>query len=388
VAIIEATTRSPAFPHEMEKVFSPRKTRRQRGGVKLKEEGASASEGRTRRSRHKAKTSEKDIESVPRKTPSAQIHAFAPLDNIYGSANCYSSTHAVAPLSEEISPSARLSNAGVQRIGSLKPGEGALGLSAYGRQGVQETRSIPLTETAHINVEESDKSVAVPKAPYRDGNDEGNRGREVVLRPVDADSASMIEQAISLLREHWPAGIIPSVFAYRTRICTHPATSNPCLNSTGRHFDIIGCLVPIEKFAKDILARSRATGAILKLAIQHIEFLQPYVIKAASGIRTDPAFASAVAHPSNNRSTVCARTNDTGTFTQQDSNWLPSPLLCPRRVFLVTLILASKFVEDAVLSNREWARIAGLPAHEVFRCEIIVGEALQLWRSGRIDAGL
>ena len=44
---------------------------------------------------------------------------------------------------------------------------------------------------------------------------------------------------------------------------------------------------------------------------------------------------------------------------------LPSPLLCPRRAFLASLILASKFMQDKCYSNRAWAKLAGLPAREI-----------------------
>ena len=60
---------------------------------------------------------------------------------------------------------------------------------------------------------------------------------------------------------------------------------------------------------------------------------------------------------------------------------LPSPLLCPRRTFLASLILASKFMQDKCYSNRAWAKLAGLPAREIGRCERALGEALgwRLW---------
>jgi hypothetical protein len=58
---------------------------------------------------------------------------------------------------------------------------------------------------------------------------------------------------------------------------------------------------------------------------------------------------------------------------------LPSPLLCPRRAFLASLILASKFMQDKCYSNRAWAKLAGLPAREIGRCERALGEALE-WR--------
>jgi hypothetical protein len=58
---------------------------------------------------------------------------------------------------------------------------------------------------------------------------------------------------------------------------------------------------------------------------------------------------------------------------------LPSPLLCPRRTFLASLILASKFTQDKCYSNRAWAKLSGLPAREIGRCERALGEALD-WR--------
>lgn len=58
---------------------------------------------------------------------------------------------------------------------------------------------------------------------------------------------------------------------------------------------------------------------------------------------------------------------------------LPSPLLCPRRAFLAALILASKFTQDKCYSNRAWAKLTGLPAREIGRCERALGYALE-WR--------
>uniref|UniRef100_A0A8H7XNU6 Uncharacterized protein n=1 Tax=Psilocybe cubensis TaxID=181762 RepID=A0A8H7XNU6_PSICU len=58
---------------------------------------------------------------------------------------------------------------------------------------------------------------------------------------------------------------------------------------------------------------------------------------------------------------------------------LPSPLLCPRRAFLASLILASKFSQEKCYSNRAWARLSGLPPREIGRCERALAQALQ-WR--------
>jgi hypothetical protein len=40
--------------------------------------------------------------------------------------------------------------------------------------------------------------------------------------------------------------------------------------------------------------------------------------------------------------------------------YLPSPLLCLRRTFLASLILASKFTQDRCYSNRAWAKLSSM----------------------------
>ncbi|KAI0310248.1 hypothetical protein OF83DRAFT_1070830 [Amylostereum chailletii] len=58
----------------------------------------------------------------------------------------------------------------------------------------------------------------------------------------------------------------------------------------------------------------------------------------------------------------------------------PSPLPCPRRTFLASLILASKFTQDKGHTNCAWTRLAALSAREVGRCERALGVRLS---SGR-----
>ncbi|KAJ3860555.1 hypothetical protein EV359DRAFT_17462, partial [Lentinula novae-zelandiae] len=52
---------------------------------------------------------------------------------------------------------------------------------------------------------------------------------------------------------------------------------------------------------------------------------------------------------------------------------------CPRRTFLASLILATKFMHDKSYSNRAWATVCKLPSREVSRCERALANALQ-WR--------
>lgn len=137
-------------------------------------------------------------------------------------------------------------------------------------------------------------------------------------------------------------------------------------------------LVPLEVFVEEILARSRTTGAVLKVALHYVEVLRPKVANTSTStlvpngefyLRSRTAFKTYII--SQGQAQVDAEIHH--------CSRLPSPLLCPRRVFLAALILASKFVEDISIPNREWARLAGLPVWEVVRCERAVGEALD-WR--------
>jgi hypothetical protein len=56
-----------------------------------------------------------------------------------------------------------------------------------------------------------------------------------------------------------------------------------------------------------------------------------------------------------------------------------APLLCPRRTFLASLILASKFTQECY-SNKA-AKLSGLPPREIGRCKRALGDALEwhLW---------
>jgi hypothetical protein len=67
------------------------------------------------------------------------------------------------------------------------------------------------------------------------------------------------------------------------------------------------------------------------------------------------------------------------TFSHLNSASLPSPLLCPCRTFLASVILASKFSQDKCYSNQAWAKLLGLPPQEIGRCICAPGQALGWW---------
>jgi len=70
---------------------------------------------------------------------------------------------------------------------------------------------------------------------------------------------------------------------------------------------------------------------------------------------------------------------------------LPSPLLCPRRTFLASLLVATKFLQDRAFSNKAWAKLTGLSPREIGRCERALLQVLD-WRlwvgKGSVDNSL
>jgi len=200
-------------------------------------------------------------------------------------------------------------------------------------------------------------------------------------------------------------------------------------------------LVPIKGFVHEVLRRSRTSGCVLQTALCYLEAVRPKIPQIAqlekSGgcqsensperiamateaelrVELDHDAGSSITWDSIINTEKCTDddlmatvrvhdsslddiSNSTGSCLSQDHNAgpkpqlsnaghsgstftspLPSPLLCPRRAFLASLILASKFMQDKCYSNRAWAKLSGLPPREIGRCERALGEALgwRLW---------
>ncbi len=214
----------------------------------------------------------------------------------------------------------------------------------------------------------------------------------------------LIDKAIKVLEDVWKEENIPTVFASMmavsyiffpqqilfNRSCYFLSSprddaiktiANDCDETAPAEIIRLGGLIPIETFVEEILARSRTTGAVLQVALNYIDVLRPRLASLAQSEPCKELSALAVTHfalilfSNSEFPDLPSKILDKDTLV----NVLPSPLLCPRRVFLATVILASKFLEDICASNREWAKLAGLPAWEVGRCERAVGEALD-WR--------
>lgn len=56
---------------------------------------------------------------------------------------------------------------------------------------------------------------------------------------------------------------------------------------------------------------------------------------------------------------------DTEAFVLADRANLQNPLLCGRRIFLASVMVASKFLQDKTFSNKAWSRLTGLPLKQL-----------------------
>ena len=128
-------------------------------------------------------------------------------------------------------------------------------------------------------------------------------------------------------------------------------------------------VAPLQGFVQELIRRSRTSGTVLQTALCYIEAVRRKLpgIVSASVIPVVPVKEKAPEEPSKD----CEATST--------EPLVPSPLLCPRRTFLASLILASKFLQDRCCSNRAWAKLSGLSPREVGRCEKALGDALE-WR--------
>ena len=226
---------------------------------------------------------------------------------------------------------------------------------------------------------------------------------------------------------------------YRTSSSPHVSTAPRTLSRATTQVDLSsaeqarGNAAPLKTFVHEVLRRSRTSCSVLQTALCYIEALRlrvPELVQqeqTGDGIRgevdqgvrvlsqDDPRLheqpkevdIDEIINPVHFASSECQFSDDapptvrmddslptmpdtTGPFEKKSRTSLedlpslpplPSPLLCPRRTFLASLILASKFMQDKCYSNRAWAKLAGLPAREIGRCERALGEALgwRLW---------
>ncbi|CAO3626874.1 unnamed protein product [Cunninghamella blakesleeana] len=98
-------------------------------------------------------------------------------------------------------------------------------------------------------------------------------------------------------------------------------------------------VVPLRTFIQEVLRRSRTTYSTLQTALFYL-------------FRSRPAITAHLQR------------------SQQDQ-WEDAYISCGRRMFLASLVVASKFVQDKTYRNSAWAKIAGLPVSEINAAERI-----------------
>ncbi|KAI8087575.1 cyclin-domain-containing protein [Gilbertella persicaria] len=96
-------------------------------------------------------------------------------------------------------------------------------------------------------------------------------------------------------------------------------------------------VVPLRTFIQEVLKRSRTTYSTLQTALFYIFRARPAILQH---------------------------------LQQEELSWQHSAYVsCGRRMFLASLVVASKFVQDKTYRNSAWAKIAGLPVQEINTAE-------------------
>ncbi|KAI0283583.1 hypothetical protein BGY98DRAFT_681103 [Russula aff. rugulosa BPL654] len=257
------------------------------------------------------------------------------------------------------------------------------------------------------------------------------------ILPLNGPSNSTV---FTTLAQQLPSPPITPPYLPGTASSPHVSTAPRLISRAASHNDISsaeqarGSTASLKTFVHEVLRRSRTSCSVLQTAVCYVEALRPTIPElvrqeqTGEGIRgeidqgvrvlsqddprllespkevdidelIDPVHFSSEGQFSDDAPPT-VRMLDDSLLTMPDATVyqvekksrtssedlpslppLPSPLLCPRRTFLASLILASKFMQDKCYSNRAWAKLAGLPAREIGRCERALGEALgwRLW---------
>lgn len=251
-------------------------------------------------------------------------------------------------------------------------------------------------------------------------------GGPVVKNDITSHSTAQLLTVPLGRNTQLPSPVSPSTQHSPPDSSSPPSTSaTQCEQEATCMFGSRSNLVPIKGFVHEVLRRSRTSGCVLQTALCYLEAIRariPELVqqeKSGQGIRGEPEMVSRItpataaeieqdALLSNQDNIIDTDTPDEAvmdTVKIHDADCetaivvdadilkkpkgpsppltplppLPSPLLCPRRAFLASLILASKFTQDKCYSNRAWAKLSGLPPREIGRCERALGDALD-WR--------
>lgn len=107
-------------------------------------------------------------------------------------------------------------------------------------------------------------------------------------------------------------------------------------------------VVPLRMFIQEVLKRSRTTYSTLQTALFYLFRARPALLAQLYGTGAD----------------------------RKQEQWQDAYINCGRRMFLASLVVASKFVQDKTYRNSAWAKIAGLPVAEINAAERIFLELI------------
>ncbi|KAG1225235.1 hypothetical protein G6F35_003528 [Rhizopus arrhizus] len=91
-------------------------------------------------------------------------------------------------------------------------------------------------------------------------------------------------------------------------------------------------VVPLRTFIQEVLKRSRTTYSTLQTALFYLFRIRSSIVSHLSRMH------------------------------HRQPYWEDAYVSCGRRMFLASLVVASKFVQDKTYRNSAWAKIAGLPS--------------------------
>lgn len=119
--------------------------------------------------------------------------------------------------------------------------------------------------------------------------------------------------------------------------CLNTTTPNNSNGSNVSKESRVSPVVPLRTFIQEVLKRSRTTYSTLQTALFYLFRARPKIIEHSQ---------------------------------QQQKSWQHNAYIsCGRRMFLASLVVASKFVQDKTYRNSAWAKIAGLPVAEINTAE-------------------
>ncbi|KAL8281468.1 hypothetical protein RQP46_006152 [Phenoliferia psychrophenolica] len=162
-------------------------------------------------------------------------------------------------------------------------------------------------------------------------------------------------------KDRFVAGLVgASVIAIESIWGSHPLASS---SSSTTSSSSSSSVLPLHWFVKEVLRRSRTSCSTLQVALYYLHRarrdIRAQVARRPSSSQSQSLDADG--YPSPPATPVEGSEQQTTTSDEV----VVSPVLCGRRMFLASLICASKYLQDKNYSNRAWAKISGLATKEI-----------------------